>query len=70
MIKQQAAARIGATDEDIAAYLPGAGLVTGSDLLIDGGVIADLWGSQTRAGALTCGSVRRYGPGRCQAAGS
>jgi NAD(P)-dependent dehydrogenase (short-subunit alcohol dehydrogenase family) len=38
MIKQSAAGRVGTTDE--VAYLLEAGFVTGSDLLIDGGVIA------------------------------
>ena len=42
MIKQSAAGRVGTTDEvaTAAAYLLDAGFVTGSDLLIDGGVIA------------------------------
>ena len=42
MIKQSAAGRVGTTDEvaTAAAYLLEAGFVTGSDLLIDGGVIA------------------------------
>jgi hypothetical protein len=41
MIKQCAAGRVGTTDEvATAAYLLDAGFVTGSDLLIDGGVIA------------------------------
>jgi NAD(P)-dependent dehydrogenase (short-subunit alcohol dehydrogenase family) len=42
MIKQSAAGRVGTTDEvaTAAAYLLNAGFVTGSDLLIDGGVIA------------------------------
>src|SRR5918912_4081741 len=42
MIKQSGAGRVGTTDEvaTAAAYLLDAGFVTGSDLLIDGGVIA------------------------------
>jgi NAD(P)-dependent dehydrogenase (short-subunit alcohol dehydrogenase family) len=42
MIKNSAAGRVGTTDEvaTAAAYLLDAGFVTGSDLLIDGGVIA------------------------------
>ncbi|MFB4296732.1 SDR family oxidoreductase [Actinomadura sp. NTSP31] len=42
MIEHSAAGRVGTTDEvaDAAAYLLEAGFVTGSDLLIDGGVIA------------------------------
>jgi NAD(P)-dependent dehydrogenase (short-subunit alcohol dehydrogenase family) len=42
MIKSSAAGRVGTTDEvaTAAAYLLDAGFVTGSDLLIDGGVIA------------------------------
>ena len=42
MIKHSAAGRVGTTDEvaTAAAYLLDAGFVTGSDLLIDGGVIA------------------------------
>jgi NAD(P)-dependent dehydrogenase (short-subunit alcohol dehydrogenase family) len=42
MIEQSAARRVGTTDEigEAAAYLLGAGFVTGTDLLIDGGVIA------------------------------
>lgn len=42
MIEQSAAGRVGTTDEigDAAAFLLGAGFVTGTDLLIDGGVIA------------------------------
>ncbi|MBG0831455.1 MFS transporter [Planomonospora sp. ID67723] len=42
MIKNSAAGRVGTTDEvaTAAAYLLEAGFVTGSDLLIDGGVIA------------------------------
>lgn len=46
MISTSAAGRVGTTDEvaTAAAYLlgPGAGFVTGTDLLIDGGVIAAL----------------------------
>jgi NAD(P)-dependent dehydrogenase (short-subunit alcohol dehydrogenase family) len=42
MIRECAAGRVGTTDEiaTAAAFLLGAGFVTGSDLLIDGGVIA------------------------------
>jgi len=42
MIKHSAAGRVGTTDEVATAadYLLNAGFVTGSDLLIDGGVIA------------------------------
>jgi len=42
LAKQSAAGRVGTTDEvaTAAAYLLNAGFVTGSDLLIDGGVIA------------------------------
>ena len=42
MIRESAAARVGTTDEiaTAAAFLLDAGFVTGSDLLIDGGVIA------------------------------
>lgn len=42
MVTNSAAGRVGTTDEvaTAAAYLLGAGFVTGSDLLIDGGVIA------------------------------
>ena len=51
MIDTSAAGRVGTTDEvaTAAAYLlgPDAGFVTGTDLLIDGGVIAAL-----RAGRL------------------
>ncbi|MEU8613773.1 SDR family oxidoreductase [Actinoplanes sp. NPDC048791] len=53
MIKHSAAGRVGTTDEvaAAAAYLLTAGFVTGSDLLIDGGVIAAM-----NAGELALGS--------------
>ena len=44
MIEASAAKRVGTPEEiaDAAAFLLGAGFVTGSDLLIDGGVIPAL----------------------------
>jgi NAD(P)-dependent dehydrogenase (short-subunit alcohol dehydrogenase family) len=52
MIKQSAAGRVGTTDEvaTAAAYLLNAGFVTGSDLLIDGGVIAAINGGRLPRG--------------------
>ena len=52
MIKQSAAGRVGTTDEiaTAAAFLLEAGFVTGSDLLIDGGVIAALTAGRLQLG--------------------